>query len=365
MKKCIISSIRKRMNEYEEQLQDRLHNQIEDKVKTGLDSNTDEIYAESFDQLLASFDDQITDEIKELITALPTLDINELEESGLTGETLTEIKNVAAVTKKFNHNPGNKRGTTEITTAIKDIKTDLSTKGLKVEDKLHIPTLEADEVEQRLFVNVPEAFRDVKISLNGEKVAYNSDGIDLSGYEDNTEIAVNMKLRKNAQKSFDLFVPVEWDWKITQEGTSEEDDSDEEPPPSEPPEEEDNNEDEDESNQDEDTSEEEENNTESPDESEIDDDNAEADTDEKLEEDANDEEVEDESEADDEEEEVPTEPEENQDPITITKTEHHNVIYKEVQTPVRPTITKTMMNATAATVDDYYKLQSVYELYIN
>src|SRR5690625_949418 len=359
------SNLNERMNGYEEQLQDRLHNQLEDKVKTGLDSNTNEIYAESFDQLLASFDDQITDEIQELITDLPTLDKNKLEESGLNGETLTEIKNVADETKKFNHNPGNKRGTTEITTAIKDIKTDLSTKGLKVEDKLHIPKLEADEVEQRLFVNVPEAFRDMKIYLNGEEVEYNSDGIDLSGYEDNTEIAVNMKLRKNAQKSFDLFVPVEWDWKITQEGTSEEDDSDEEPPPSEPPEEEDNNEDEDETNQDEETSEEEENNTESSVESEVDDDNAEADTNENIEEDANDEEVEDESEADDEEEEVPTEPEEDQEPITITKTEHHNVIYKEVQTPVRPTITKTMMNATAATVDDYYKLQSVYELYFD
>jgi len=316
--------------------------------------------------------------MEELITALPTIDINELEETGLTGETLTELKNVAAVTKKFNHYAGNKRGTTEINAAIKDIKADLSTNGLTVKDKLHIPTVEADEVEQRLFVNVPETFRDIKISLNGEKVEYNSDGIDLSGYEDNTEIAIDMTLRKNAQDSFDLFAPVEWDWKITQAGTSEEDDTDddEQPSPPEPPEEEDTNENEnenedenkEESNQDDENSEEEENNTASPDESEIDEENteenAEETTEQDTQEDADEEEVEDVPEVGDGEEETEDPPEsEDKEPITITKTELNNYIYKEVQTPVKPTITKTMMDATAATVDDYYKLQSVYELY--
>lgn len=369
------TQLNERIDGYEDKLHDRLHNQLADKVKSGLDENTNKIYAESFDQLLASFDDQIKDEIKELITALPTIDINELEETGLTGDTLTELKNVAAVTKKFNHHAGNKRGTTEINAAIKDIKTDLSTNGLTVKDKLHIPTVEADEVEQRLFINVPETFRNIKVSLNGKEVEYNSNGIDVSRYEDNTEIAIDMNLRKKAQDSFDLFAPVEWDWKITQTGTSEEDDSDDKPSPPEPPEEEDtnDNEDEEESNQDEEKSEEEKNNTELPDESEIDeanteievstDENAEDSAEQDTQEDANEEEVEDVPEADDEEE--TEDPPESNDPetITITKTELNNYIYKEVQTPVKPAITKTMMDATAATVDNYYKLQSVYELY--
>src|SRR5699024_7373824 len=250
---------------------------------------------------------------------------------------------------------------------IKEIKAELLTDGLDVEDKLHIPKVEADEVEQRLFVNVPETFRIIKVSLNGEEVEYNSDGIDVSGYEDNTKITVKIALRKNAQESFDLFAPVEWDWKITQTGTSEEDDSDDKPSPPEPPEEEDtnDNEDEEESNQNEEKSEEEKNNTESPDESEIDeantevevstDENAEDSTEQDTQEDANEEEVEDVPEADDEEEET-DDPPESEDPetITITKTELNNYIYKEVQTPVKPAITKTMMDATAATVDDYY-----------
>lgn len=363
-------SLSDRMSQYEEDFHNQFHTQLAEKVRTGLDSNFHEVYDGAFNSLFATLDDQILGQIKDdLIPAVPTLDVNELETLGFTGKTLTELKNVVYVTNQFSENETNgKKTETDISKAIQAVKQELLTEGLSVEENLKIPTLDADESEQLLFIHAPKEFKVTEVSLNKGKVQYNANGIDMSGYEDGTKLDVQMKLRSDVQRDFDIFAPVEWEWEISQEGTTEATESNEENGG--------NSRDEITEEKDSSSTAEEDSKKEAAsreavskekDETELDEAKSKevgnTEGDEKDNEDVGSGTEEEEEPSDEEDEDEIEEEDATEEPITVVITETSHYISKKVRTFVHPDITKTMMDAAVKTVNDYYKLQSAYELY--
>src|SRR5690625_3827171 len=229
------------INDFKEDLHERLHKQLKDKIESGLDQTFENYFDDlTINELFGDVDKKVHDEIEAQIEALPSFKYRDIYKSGLSPNMKDEIKTIIKVAKKY-ENPENdiqvdfNNGEFEwITEKISEIKDELSDKGITVVDVVELPKYK--DGDQYFFLDkIPEEINLVSINLNDDNdkiIDYDPDnGIELVNPPEKLEVSVHLKLNVaenketekgneviDEEKEIDIFSPLEWKWKITQDG---------------------------------------------------------------------------------------------------------------------------------------------------
>src|SRR5699024_10893396 len=170
--------------------------------------------------------------LQKQINKLPTLNRKEIEGLGLSKQTVTELKNVIAVTNKYNKEfgfkPNHSSNKKLLSQQIQEIKEELATTGVKVSDTVKIP--EIKKAGQTFNLTIPEAFKvqELSLTLNNKKIDYHySNGTIKLPSMKKGEFKVQLKLQlKDASEKIDVFQPVAWSWDMDLEDINDEENSD-------------------------------------------------------------------------------------------------------------------------------------------
>src|SRR5699024_1796751 len=170
--------------------------------------------------------------LQKQINKLPTLNRKEIEGLGLSKQTVTELKNVIAVTNKYNKEFGFKPNQSSnkklLSQQIQEIKEELATTGVKVSDTVKIP--EIKKTGQTFNLTIPEAFKvqELSLTINNEKIDYHySNGTIKLPSMEKGKFKVQLKLQlKDASEKIDVFQPVAWSWDMDLEDINDEENPD-------------------------------------------------------------------------------------------------------------------------------------------
>ncbi|MFD2130516.1 type VII secretion protein EsaA [Pseudogracilibacillus auburnensis] len=370
------------INQFEDNLQTKLGTDLESVIKDRLEIDFDEAYVPAINDLFMVLDENVLEEMKNQIKELPSLSKKEIVESGLAEDTMNDIVNVIHITNQFNkefkntHYPDKSNLISE---KIKEIKRELATTGVTISDEIDYLPEYGEEADQYFYLDIPKDFRLINLSINGEEIRYQEDGIKLENPPAG-KFSVSADLRlKDRNADIDVFAPIVWDWKVFQKGMEEEeieDEPDVEPEPENPiepedPEEVEGTEEQEESKEENPANGNDENNSnEVNDNDEIQ--NEETENADEVVDETNDETPSDEdSDSIDDNGNGNNNGEDNNSndpPLVISKTiiKTNNYLHQKVHSSLLTepaTATTELVEATALMVKDYYKLYSLYELY--
>lgn len=184
----------------------------------------------NINKLFENPDGNVTSYISGQISRLPSLDIKDFEGLDLPSKTLTEIKNVIAVTNKYNKEielvSPSEKDREILSEYINRFKDKLANQGVTMKDTVILP--ENQESEQLFSIHIPEGFKieNLKLTMPGGK------NINVENLEDNKivlpqnkegQFSVELKLLlTDKDKKLNVFKPLTWSWEINQEYTREE-----------------------------------------------------------------------------------------------------------------------------------------------
>ncbi|MGU3370784.1 type VII secretion protein EsaA [Bacillus mycoides] len=221
-----LTDVKKQVSEYDTELAGKLESDIQEtiikKLKKSISNDgQQEIFINT---LMKQPDVRIKKQIENLITKLPSLNMEEIVQSDLPDETKLQLKNVIQFTNKynkennFNYDPVNK---ISLGNAIKEVKDRLYKEGITFSDTANVIKMESS---QTLKINIPEEFE-----LYGNTGALHIDDVDRTSdflqseageitipprNEGDIKINLHVKL-KNPNINIDVFSPVMWDWKLS------------------------------------------------------------------------------------------------------------------------------------------------------
>ncbi|SDM26237.1 type VII secretion protein EsaA [Sediminibacillus halophilus] len=224
--------------EIESRLNPENENGFTGKVKAQLDG----ILASAFrkdeelniNKLFENPDQKAKDYISEQIAQLPSLVEDDFGGEGLPPQTVTDIKNVIAVTKKYNEeidytDPKNNVGDI-LSHKMRALKDNLYYYGLTMTDTVEIENVESyDEEELATFeLNIPDKVQD-KYSVDRlvvEDIDFTQDyqeGKEITLEPNEGTFTVNVKLLlKDKNSQIDIFQPIPWSWKLHYRNTKKE-----------------------------------------------------------------------------------------------------------------------------------------------
>lgn len=341
-------------------------------------------------------DKKMQKSLQRQISRLPSLHRSEIEDLGLSNQTVTELGNVMAVTKKYNKEFGFEPNFSSdrklLSQQIREIKENLATRGIQVTDTVEIK--EDMKSEPTFKLNIPDGYSARSLTLNNKEYDYSDGEIKLPPMDKGTfTVQLNLQLNDADNENVDVFQPVTWGWDMDLEDTHDVDDSDntasilkpktrlvatmstdeeqeneaEENPEKESEEDTDSDsskEDEQAPATSEDNKDDEEDTEASNSEEEDEEDDSEAededeDTDEVEDEDKDKAEDEDEGEKEDEDEKEDEEEDETPEKVEII----NNHIHHEVMSPLASHGTEKLIDAASDTVSEYQRLLPLYESY--
>lgn len=339
-------------------LEERLQKRIEEDLKGTITDSIEGKFDDTVDEMFPEVDKQIRKEIEKQLNALPTLNEHELEKSPLTGTTLQELKNIIKAGQKSSWElkldvEEKENDSRLLSSKIQEMKSELTKKGVTVSDKVKAPFYDEEFV---VVLEVPEAYELKKWKVNGKNFGQQPKAKVPAEVED-LDIEATFVLA-DEDADIDVFAPVEWEWKVVQEGQEEtETDSDEEvsgPKPEVPEEEKPDPEE----AADKDTSE-----TDNEESTSADEDESEEREGDEAEEEGSGEDngsgENDENESDDNGKD-----EEEDEPKSETVTKTNNYLHQRVQSPLFADQTDQLIDDAANMVASYYNLQSLLEQYI-
>ncbi|WP_449354463.1 type VII secretion protein EsaA [Virgibacillus natechei] len=184
--------------------------------------------------LFSAADNQARQSIQKQINQLPPLNMNEIKDLGLSGQTVTELENVIGVTNKYNEEFGYKprysSNRETLPQLVQEIKAGLAHKGVEVTDTVKIPE-EIQEPGSTFDLKIPKAFKEsgLTLTLNGEEIDYEPNGgkIKLPPMnEGDLTVSLNLKLRDSGS-NIDVFQPVTWSWEMDLAGIKDVDETEE------------------------------------------------------------------------------------------------------------------------------------------
>ncbi|MFD1850871.1 type VII secretion protein EsaA [Oceanobacillus bengalensis] len=212
-------------------------NSFQDNVRERLETLFSTAFTEddqlNINKLFENPDGNVRSYINEQIRRLPSLNVEEFEGYDLPSETLTDIKNVIAVTNKYNQEMEYVKPDEEdeeiLSEYINRLKDQLANNGVTMRDTVILP--ENKESDQLFTLNIPEGFsiKKLELTLPGGK------NITVHDLEDNKLILPKNKegqfsveltlLLNDIDKKLNVFKPLTWSWEINQEYTTKDTDS--------------------------------------------------------------------------------------------------------------------------------------------
>lgn len=172
-------------------------------------------------------DANVRADIRKQISRLPSLNEADFSGYGLPAQTVTEIKNVIAVTNKYNKEiefvAPRIDGDKILSEEIKALKQHLSTNGVTMSDTVELP--KNKKTGQTFKLMIPEAYSVKRLSLTLPK----SEEADYTAlYIENGEIKLPANQKGNftvdvtlslldEDREIDIYQPVTWGWELYQE----------------------------------------------------------------------------------------------------------------------------------------------------
>ncbi|RDW16465.1 type VII secretion protein EsaA [Oceanobacillus arenosus] len=217
---------------------EKLHEEVSAKLSDVMSSAFVEDEQLNINTLFENPDKNARNYINEQISRLPSLNEEDFGGDGLSEQTLTEIKNVIAVTNKYNREIeyvaplGN--GEEILSREIKAFKAHLNTNGVTIRDTVILP--ENKKSGQTFELNIPAGYtvKNLSIVLPGVGEAdytavYHSSGNGVLKLPANKEgeFTLNVTLQLLNQNSvIDIYEPVSLSWKLHQEDITDVDNPD-------------------------------------------------------------------------------------------------------------------------------------------
>lgn len=225
------AAIQNKLNDTRDQIAD-LDMYLQDNFDLDMQSRIDDrlagIFEDALDEeendlsvLFDAADNHAHQNIQQQINQLPPIDIDEMHRLGLSGQTVTELENVMAVTEKYNqafgYEPNYASDRRTLPQLVQGMKTELANNGVEVQDTVNLPE-EIKESGSTFSLHVPESFQEsgLTLTLNNEEInyEYNNGAITLPPLDEG-ELTVQLNLKLNNEEAeIDIFQPVTWGWEI-------------------------------------------------------------------------------------------------------------------------------------------------------
>ncbi|OJE47188.1 type VII secretion protein EsaA, partial [Bacillus luti] len=238
-----LTDVKKQVSEYDTELAGKLESDIQATILKRLQKSisNDGQQEVVINSLMKQPDIRIKQQIENLITKLPSLNMEEIVQSDLPDVTKLQLKNVIQFTNKYSkennfyYDPANN---ISLGNSIKEVKESLFKDGITFSDTAKIIGMDSS---QTMNVSIPSGFE-----LYGSTDSLLIDGVDrTSEFLQNGSVAIsarnegdlNISLRVkliDSSVNIDVFSPVTWEWKLNGNYEKETSSGNEEPKKEEP-----------------------------------------------------------------------------------------------------------------------------------
>ncbi|MGG0150748.1 type VII secretion protein EsaA [Bacillus mycoides] len=218
-----LTDVKKQVSEYDTELAGKLESDIQATINKRLQKSlSNDGQQEVFiNTLMKQPDVRIKQQIENLITKLPSLNMEEIVQSDLPDETKLQLKNVIQFTNKynkennFNYDPVNK---ISLGNSIKEVKNSLSKDGITFSDTAKVIKMESP---QTMNISIPSGFE-----LYGSTGSLYIDDVDhTSEFLQNGAVTIPARNEGDLKINFhvklidpsiniDVFSPVTWEWRL-------------------------------------------------------------------------------------------------------------------------------------------------------
>ena len=218
--------IEKADTELAEKLAADIQTSIRDQVLKEIKNSSDGEQSVHLSGFFAQPDATVRDAIQKQINQLPSLNPEGLNGLPLKDETITQLKNVMAFTNKynreFNFSPSRNSDSIPLADQVDQIENSLINDGVMLTDTVTLPEDKKDG--QEFTLSIPKEFSVTQVLLalpNSNEMDYTepfaaNNKINLPKTEEGPfTVKVKVKL-KEADKKVDVFQPITWNWKLEQ-----------------------------------------------------------------------------------------------------------------------------------------------------
>ncbi|MBJ8092599.1 type VII secretion protein EsaA [Bacillus cereus] len=218
-----LTDVKKQVSEYDTELAGKLESDIQSTINKRLQKSlsNDGQQEVVINTLMRQPDVRIKQQIENLITKLPSLNMEEIVQSDLPDETKLQLKNVIQFTNKYNkENNFNYDSVNKISlgNSIKEVKNSLSKDGIILSDTAKVIKMDSS---QTMNISIPSGFE-----LYGSTGSLFIDDVDRTSEflqngavtiparnEGDLKINLHVKLI-DPSINIDVFSPVTWEWRL-------------------------------------------------------------------------------------------------------------------------------------------------------
>ncbi|HLR80717.1 MAG TPA: type VII secretion protein EsaA, partial [Bacillota bacterium] len=218
-----LNQMNQQVNQIESSIDESIHRDIRPEVEKRLSDSFQEVFDGQdiyIRSLFKDLDRNAHKKIQSQIEQVPSLNVNDINGSGLPKDTTNQLKNAIFVTNKYNQefsfSPGAPNKSNLLSHQIHQIKNELATTGVTITDSVHIS--EDQDADQTFYLTVPNEFEVTSLSLkmpNKQEKSYKQhQKIELPAMsKGDFHVRANIKL-KDTNQTIDVFKPVTWEWKL-------------------------------------------------------------------------------------------------------------------------------------------------------
>lgn len=199
---------------------------IGEKLKKEIKNTSGEEHSVYLNHIFAKPDENARVTLHKQIDQLPSLNSNDLDGLGLSATTVTQLKNVMAVTNKYNsefgYTPNRDTNSIPLSDQVKQVKSALMTNGLTLTDTVNLQKNKKNG--QEFTLSIPREFEVNRVLLslpNRNEMDYTKPFLTNqiiklpATNEGQFTVKVNVTL-KEMDVLIDVFQPITWSWELDQ-----------------------------------------------------------------------------------------------------------------------------------------------------
>lgn len=225
-----LRSTKEKMEKVNTELADQLaadmQQLIAEKLKKEIKVSAGEEQSVHLNYIFARPDENVRTIIQRQIDQLPSLKPEDLDGLGLKQTTLTQLKNVIAVSKQYNkefgYTPNRETNSIPLSDQVKEIKHHLMTNGFMVTDSVILP--ETNKNGQEFTLSIPKEFSVAQVLLtlpNRAEMDYTNPFLKNKKIAlpatDQGSFTVKVKMQlKDIAANIDVFQQITWNWEMEQ-----------------------------------------------------------------------------------------------------------------------------------------------------
>jgi len=225
-----LSSTKEKLEKVNTELADKLASDMQklvaEKLKKEIKHSSGEEQRVNLNHFFSRPDENVHNKIQKQMDKLPSLHREDLDGIGLKETTVTQLKNVIAVShqynKEFGYTPNREANRLPLSDQVKEIKNSLMTNGVTLKDSVILP--ENKKQGQEFTLSIPKEFSVAKVLLtlpNLPEMDYTEPFIKnkkiILPETDKGPFTVKLNVNlKETDAAIDVFQPITWNWEMEQ-----------------------------------------------------------------------------------------------------------------------------------------------------